>query len=73
MRSLANGSSIAPTPRPPRSTVGMRQRLIEGRAGVAEPGDAGPVAEGGVERLPEHDRDVLDRVVLVGPTGRPCT
>ena len=53
------------TPRPPRSTVQLRERLVERRAGVAEAVDAGAVAEGAVERLAEGDAAVLDRVVLV--------
>ena len=42
-------------------------RLVERRPGVAEAADAGALAERAVERLPEHDGDVLDRVVLVHP------
>src|SRR5690606_25432063 len=41
------------------------QRLVERRVGVAETADAGAIAERGVETLAEHDRTILDRVVIV--------
>ena len=42
-----------------------REGLVHRDRGVAEAGDARPVAEGGGERRAEDKGDVLDRVVLV--------
>ena len=47
------------------STRDRRQRLVERHQRVGHAHDAAPVAERLVERLPERDADVLDRVVLV--------
>ena len=44
---------------------GLRERLVHRDPGVAEAADARLVAEGLLERLPEHDGDVLDGVVRV--------
>ena len=45
----------------------MAKRLVQRRPGVAVAGDAAALAERAVERLAEHDGDVLDGVVLVDP------
>ena len=44
---------------------GLHQRLVERHGGVAEAADAALVAERLAQRLAEHDRGVLDRVVGV--------
>ena len=51
--------------RPPREVQGSRERLVHRHRCVAEPPDAGPVAERLGEGRAQHERDVLDRVVLV--------
>ena len=60
---------------------GLHQRLVQRHRGVAEPADAGLVAERLAERLAEHDRGVLDGVVgvdvhvavgLHGQVDQPC-
>lgn len=44
---------------------GLGEGLVHRDPGVAEAPDSGLVAEGPLERLAEHDRDVLDGVVGV--------
>ena len=51
--------------RPPTSTTAVASDSSIGTARVAEPADPGPIAERLGERGAEHERDVLDGVVLV--------
>ena len=48
------------------SIAARSARLVHRHDGVAVAGDAGAVAERLVDRLAEHDPDVLDRVVRPG-------
>ena len=49
----------------------LHERLVERHERVAEPADAGLVAERLAQRLAERERGVLDRVVGVDLAGRP--
>ncbi len=65
MRSRENGIATSGQGLPRQVDDDPGQRLVQRRVGVAEPGDAGTVAQGLVETAAEHDGAVLDRVVVV--------